>query len=80
MECSPPQSDGCYIILFGGNSKALLGEVLGGAGVIGHGSDAGGKALAASRDVYVVELDDEHIDKLIADSPYYSKYSGRQRT
>ncbi len=30
-------------------------------------------SLAATRDVYLVELDDEHIDKLIAASPYYSK-------
>ena len=30
-------------------------------------------SLAATRDVYVVELDDAHIDKLIAASPYYSK-------
>ncbi len=30
-------------------------------------------SLAASRDVYVVELDDAHIEKLIAASPYYSK-------
>ena len=30
-------------------------------------------SLAASRSVYLVELDDEHIDKLIEASPYYSK-------
>ncbi|MDE7245553.1 MAG: TAXI family TRAP transporter solute-binding subunit [Oscillospiraceae bacterium] len=30
-------------------------------------------SLAATRDVYVVELDDEHIDKLKAVSPYYDK-------
>ena len=30
-------------------------------------------SLAATRDVYVVELDDAHIEKLIAASPYYSK-------
>jgi len=29
--------------------------------------------LATTRDVYIVELDDEHIEKLIAASPYYSK-------
>lgn len=30
-------------------------------------------SLAASKPVYLVSLDDEHIDKLLADSPYYSK-------
>ena len=30
-------------------------------------------SLAATRDVYLVELDDEHIEKLIAASPYYTK-------
>ena len=30
-------------------------------------------SLAATRDVYLVQLDDEHIDKLIETSPYYSK-------
>ncbi len=30
-------------------------------------------SLAATRDVYLVELDDEHINKLIESSPYYSK-------
>ena len=32
-------------------------------------------SLAATRKVYLVELDDEHIDKLIEASPYYSKYT-----
>ena len=31
-------------------------------------------SLAATHDVYLVSLDDEHIDALIAASPYYSKY------
>ncbi|MGM9662553.1 MAG: TAXI family TRAP transporter solute-binding subunit [Oscillospiraceae bacterium] len=30
-------------------------------------------SLAASKDVYLVSLDDEHIDKLLDSSPYYSK-------
>lgn len=30
-------------------------------------------SLAATNDVYLVNLDDEHIDKLTASSPYYSK-------
>ena len=30
-------------------------------------------SLAATKDVYLVSLDDEHIDALIASSPYYSK-------
>ncbi len=30
-------------------------------------------SLAASKDVYLVSLDDEHINALIAESPYYSK-------
>ena len=31
-------------------------------------------ALAASNSVYLVSLDDEHIDALVASSPYYTKY------
>ncbi len=30
-------------------------------------------SLATTKDVYLVALDDEHIEKLLADSPYYSK-------
>ncbi len=30
-------------------------------------------SLSATKQVYLVSLDDEHIDKLVADSPYYSK-------
>lgn len=30
-------------------------------------------SLAATKPVYLISLDDEHIEKLLADSPYYSK-------
>ena len=59
---------------FGDSTDALQDGKIDAAFVVAGAPTPAVTALAASRDVYVVELDDEHIDKLIADSPYYSKY------
>lgn len=59
---------------FGDSTEALQDGKIDAAFVVAGAPTPAVTALAASRDVYVVELDDEHIDKLIADSPYYSKY------
>ena len=59
---------------FGDSADALQDGKIDAAFVVAGAPTPAVTALAASRDVYVVELDDEHIDKLIADSPYYSKY------
>lgn len=58
---------------FGDSTEALQdGKIDAGFIVAGAPTNAI-SSLAATRDVYLVELDDEHIDKLVADSPYYSK-------
>ena len=36
--------------------------------------------LAATEDIYIISLDDEHIDKLIAGSPHYSRAVISSRT
>ena len=59
---------------FGDSAENLQDGKIDAAFVVAGAPTPAVTALAASRDVYVVELDDEHIDKLIADSPYYSKY------
>lgn len=58
---------------FGDSTEALQdGKIDAGFIVAGAPTNAI-SSLAATRDVYIVELDDEHIDKLVATSPYYSK-------
>lgn len=58
---------------FGDSTEALQdGKIDAGFIVAGAPTNAV-SSLAATRDVYLVELDDEHIDTLIAASPYYSK-------
>lgn len=58
---------------FGDSTEALQdGKIDAGFIVAGAPTNAI-SSLAATRDVYLVELDDEHIDKLVATSPYYSK-------
>lgn len=59
---------------FGDSTDALQDGKIDAAFVVAGAPTPAVTALAASRNVYVVELDDEHINKLIADSPYYSKY------
>jgi len=58
---------------FGDSTEALQDGLID-AGFIVSGAPTNAiTALAANRDVYIVELDDEHIEKLIDASPYYSK-------
>lgn len=58
---------------FGDSTEALQdGKIDAGFIVSGAPTNAI-TSLATTRDVYLVELDDEHIDKLTAASPYYSK-------
>lgn len=58
---------------FGDSADALMDGKIDAAFVVAGAPTTAITSLAASRDVYLVELDDEHIDKLIAASPYYSK-------
>ena len=58
---------------FGDSADALQDGKIDAAFIVAGAPTTAVTALAATRDVYVVELDDEHIDKLIAASPYYTK-------
>ncbi len=58
---------------FGDSADALQDGKIDAAFVVAGAPTTAITSLAASRDVYLVELDDEHITKLIAASPYYSK-------
>ena len=58
---------------FGDSADALQDGKIDAAFVVAGAPTTAITSLAASRDVYIVELDDEHIDKLIEASPYYSK-------
>lgn len=58
---------------FGDSADALADGKIDAAFVVAGAPTNAIVSLAASRSVYLVELDDEHIDKLIAASPYYSK-------
>ena len=58
---------------FGDSTEALQdGKIDAGFIVAGAPTNAI-SSLAATRDVYIVELDDEHINALVETSPYYSK-------
>ncbi len=58
---------------FGDSADALQDGKIDAAFVVAGAPTTAITSLAASRSVYLVELDDEHIDKLIEASPYYSK-------
>ena len=58
---------------FGDSADALQDGKIDAAFVVAGAPTTAITSLAASRDVYLVQLDDEHINKLIASSPYYSK-------
>ncbi len=58
---------------FGDSTEALQDGKIDAAFVVAGAPTTAVTSLAATRDVYVVELDDAHIEKLIAASPYYSK-------
>ena len=59
---------------FGDSVEALQDGKIDAAFVVAGAPTNAVTSLAASKDVYLVSLDDEHIDALIASSPYYSKY------
>ena len=58
---------------FGDSTEALQDGKIDAAFVVAGAPTTAVTSLAATRDVYIVELDDAHIEKLIAASPYYSK-------
>ena len=59
---------------FGDSTEALQDGQIDAAFVVAGAPTTAGTSLAATHSVYLVSLDDEHIDALIASSPYYSKY------
>lgn len=58
---------------FGDSAEALQDGQIDAAFVVAGAPTTAITSLAASKSVYLVSLDDEHIEKLIAESPYYSK-------
>ena len=58
---------------FGDSTEALQDGKIDAAFIVAGAPTTAVTSLAATRDVYLVELDDEHIDKLMETSPYYSK-------
>lgn len=58
---------------FGDSADALQDGKIDAAFVVAGAPTTAVTSLGASRDVYLVSLDDAHIEKLIAASPYYSK-------
>ncbi len=59
---------------FGDSAEALKDGKIDAAFVVAGAPTTAVTQLTASKDVYLVSLDDEHIDALLASSPYYSKY------
>ncbi len=58
---------------FGDSAEALQDGKIDAAFVVAGAPTTAITSLAATKAVYLVNLDDEHINKLIAASPYYSK-------
>lgn len=58
---------------FGDSTEAMQDGKIDAAFIVAGAPTTAITSLAATRDVYIVELDDEHIDKLMEVSPYYSK-------
>lgn len=58
---------------FGDSTEALQDGNIDAGFIVAGAPTTAITSLAATRDVYLVELDDEHIEKLTAASPYYSK-------
>ena len=58
---------------FGDSTEALQDGKIDAAFIVSGAPTNAVSSLAATRDVYLVELDDAHIAKLIDASPYYSK-------
>ncbi len=60
---------------FGDSVDALQDGKIDAAFVVAGAPTVAVSTLASSRDVHLVSIDDEHIDALIASSPYYSAYT-----
>ena len=58
---------------FGDSVEALQDGKIDAAFVVAGAPTTAVTSLSATKTVYLVSLDDEHINKLVADSPYYSK-------
>lgn len=58
---------------FGDSTEAMQDGKIDAAFIVSGAPTTAVTSLAATRDVYIVELDDQHIEDLIATSPYYSK-------
>ena len=58
---------------FGDSAESLQDGKIDAAFVVAGAPTTAITSLAATKPVYLVSLDDEHIDKLLAESPYYSK-------
>ena len=58
---------------FGDSVESLQDGKIDAAFVVAGAPTTAVTSLAATKKVYLVSLDDEHINKLIAESPYYSK-------
>ena len=59
---------------FGDSAEALKDGKIDAAFVVAGAPTTAITELSTSKDTYLVSLDDEHIDQLISQSPYYSKY------
>ena len=60
---------------FGDSVDALQDGKIDAAFVVAGAPTVAVSTLASTRDVYLVSIDDEHIEALIETSPYYSKYT-----
>lgn len=58
---------------FGDSTEALQDGKIDAGFIVAGAPTSAISSLAATRDVYIVELDDEHINTLVETSPYYSK-------
>ena len=58
---------------FDESTEALLDGQIDAAFVVAGAPTTAVTSLAATNDVYLVSLDDEHINKLMAESPFYAK-------
>ena len=59
---------------FGDSAEALKDGKIDAAFVVAGAPTTAVTELASAKPTYLVSLDDEHIDALLAQSPYYSKY------
>ena len=60
---------------FGDSADSLQDGKIDAAFVVAGAPTTAITSLATAKDVYLVSLDDEHVQKLIAASPYYSEYT-----